>query len=147
MSDITINNSPIHSDSIITNPYGVQNSGYSCGWHTGVDFAPYGTTEANPMLYSVKNGTVVYVNNDTSQALGVQAQIEDDEGNFWRYCHMVARKFAGSSWRYSNIKHTNRKNGKYWKFNWSAFTFRIFINNDMAMCNFFKSMYKTYYSK
>lgn len=41
MSDVTINNSPVHSDSIITRAYGVVDSGYSCGWHTGVDFAPF----------------------------------------------------------------------------------------------------------
>lgn len=26
---------------------GVSDSGYSCGYHTGVDFAPYGDTENN----------------------------------------------------------------------------------------------------
>lgn len=30
MSEITINNSPVHSDIIITYPYGVTDSGYSC---------------------------------------------------------------------------------------------------------------------
>lgn len=54
MAEVTINNSPVHSDAIITYPYGVADSGYSCGWHTGVDFAPYGTTENNPILYPVK---------------------------------------------------------------------------------------------
>ena len=54
MAEVTINNSPVHSDSIITYPYGVADSGYSCGWHTGVDIAPYGTTENNPVLYPVK---------------------------------------------------------------------------------------------
>lgn len=51
---VTISNSPVHSDIIITYPYGVTDSGYSCGWHTGVDFAPYGSTENNPWLYPVK---------------------------------------------------------------------------------------------
>ena len=60
------------------------------GWHTGVDFAPYGTTENNPILYPVKEGRVVYINTDTSKALGVQAQILDSEGHYWRYCHMVS---------------------------------------------------------
>lgn len=90
MAEITINNSPVHSDSIITYPYGVADSGYQCGWHTGVDFAPFGTTENNPILYPVKEGTVVYTNTDTSQYLGVQVQILDNEGHYWRYCHMVA---------------------------------------------------------
>lgn len=30
MAEITINNSPVHSDSIITYPYGVADSGYQC---------------------------------------------------------------------------------------------------------------------
>lgn len=90
MSEVTINNSPVHSQSIITYPYGVSDSGYSCGWHTGLDFAPYGTTPANPMLYSVVSGEVVQVVTTTSGALGVQALILSDTNEYWRYCHMVA---------------------------------------------------------
>lgn len=86
---VEINNSPVHSDIIITYPYGVSDSGYSCGWHTGIDFAPTGTTENNPIMYPVKKGKVVYLNNTTNVALGVQVQILDDEGHYWRYCHMV----------------------------------------------------------
>ena len=41
-------------------------------------------------MYPVKEGRVVYTNTDTSKALGVQAQILDNEGHYWRYCHMVA---------------------------------------------------------
>ena len=84
---VTISNSPVHSDCIITYPYGVADSGYSCGWHTGVDFAPYGTTSSNPPLYSVCSGTVVRVTYDGT--LGNQVQIQDSvTGNYWRYCHM-----------------------------------------------------------
>lgn len=90
MATVKIPNSPVHSDIIITYPYGVADSGYSCGWHTGVDIAPYGTTENNPVLYPVKPGRVVYINTTTTEALGVQAQILDNEGHYWRYCHMVA---------------------------------------------------------
>lgn len=89
MSSVTINNSPVHSDSIITYPYGITDSGYSCGWHTGLDFAPTGSTETNPILYPVMDGTVVYVNNTTNVSLGVQVQIQDIDGNYWRYCHLV----------------------------------------------------------
>lgn len=89
MADVTIGNSPVHSDIIITYPYGVIDSTYQCGFHTGVDFAPYGTTENNPLLYPVFEGKVVYINNDISQKLGVQAQILDNNGYYWRYCHMV----------------------------------------------------------
>lgn len=89
MAEVTINNSPVHSDIIITYPYGVADSGYSCGWHTGIDFAPYGDTENNPIMYPVKDGKVVYVNLTTTPDLGVQVQILDNEGHYWRYCHMV----------------------------------------------------------
>lgn len=86
---VTINNSPIHSTSIITYPYGIADSGYTCGWHTGLDFAPYGGTESNPILYSCVQGTVVQVNRTPSQALGNNVVIQDSNGKFWRYCHMV----------------------------------------------------------
>lgn len=89
MSTLTINNSPIHSDSIITYPYGIADSGYSCGWHTGLDFAPYGSTERNPLLYSCVVGTVVQVNLTPSLALGNNVVIQDTNGKYWRYCHMV----------------------------------------------------------
>ena len=112
MAEITINNSPVHSDSIITYPYGVADSGYSCGWHTGVDFAPYGTTENNPVLYPVKPGRVVYINTTTTQALGVQAQILDNEGHYWRYCHMVAGSLQVSVGQEVTLNTPIRKNGR-----------------------------------
>lgn len=90
MAEVTIGNSPVHSSIIITYPYGIIDSTYQCGFHTGVDFAPYGETENNPLLYPVFEGRVVYINNDTSEKLGVQAQILDNQGYYWRYCHMVA---------------------------------------------------------
>ena len=90
MATVTIDNSPVHSDAIITYPYGVADSGYQCGYHTGVDIAEYGSTPDNPWLYPVKEGTVVYVNRTTNVSLGVQCQIRDNDGRYWRYCHMVA---------------------------------------------------------
>jgi len=89
MGEVTINNSPIHSQSIITYPYGIIDASYSCGWHTGVDFAPYGQTEANPLLYSPVSGEVVYTNNSDDVALGVQTVILDNNNKYWRFCHMV----------------------------------------------------------
>lgn len=58
---VTISNSPVHSDSIITYPYGISDSGYLCDWHTGLDFAPYGTTGSNPDIYPVFSGEVVQI--------------------------------------------------------------------------------------
>lgn len=86
---IFIPNSPVHSDIIITRVYGYVSSSYSCGYHTGIDFAPYGDTPANPDLYSVVDGEVVEVHTDPNNALGCYVVIEDTDGNYWRYCHMV----------------------------------------------------------
>lgn len=61
---------PIHGECMISYPYGVVNSGYSCGWHTGVDLVPHGSTENYPLLYCCStNATVVQVNLTPSQAL------------------------------------------------------------------------------
>lgn len=89
MAEVTINNSPIHSQSIITYPYGIEDASYFCGYHTGLDFAPYGSTESNPILYSVVNGEVVQVVTTTTGDLGVQALILSSDNEYWRYCHMV----------------------------------------------------------
>lgn len=90
MAEVTINNSPVHSDSILTAVYGETGPNWS-RFHTGTDFAPYGSTPARPTLYSVCNGTVVNVIHYTgTQALGNQAVIQDSiTGNYWRYCHMT----------------------------------------------------------
>lgn len=91
MAEVTINNSPIHGDSILTAVYGETGPNWS-RFHTGTDFAPYGSTPSNPDLYSVCSGVVVNVITYTgTQALGNQIVIQDDStGNFWRYCHMNA---------------------------------------------------------
>lgn len=91
MAEVTINNSPIHSDSIITALYGETGPNWS-GIHTGADFAPYNTTPANPDLYSVCTGVVTSVITYTgSQALGNQIVIQETAtGLYWRYCHMVS---------------------------------------------------------
>lgn len=50
MAEVDLYNSPVHSDSIITAAFG--ESGWAaCGWHTGTDFAPYGSTSTNPDLF------------------------------------------------------------------------------------------------
>lgn len=89
MAEITISNSPIHSDSIITALYGETGTHWA-HMHTGSDFAPYGSTPANPDLYSVCSGTVSSkVTYTGSQALGNQIVIRDTAtGLYWRYCHM-----------------------------------------------------------
>lgn len=86
MATVTINNSPVHSDSILTAVYGETGSNWA-RFHTGTDFAPYGSTPANPDLYSVCDGQVVNVLSDST--LGNQVIIKDSQtNNYWRYCHM-----------------------------------------------------------
>lgn len=86
MAEVTINNSPIHSDAILTAVFGETGSSWA-RYHTGTDFAPYGNTPANPNLYSVCSGTVYSKKYD--ETLGNQIIIQDSQtGNYWRYCHM-----------------------------------------------------------
>lgn len=85
---VTIPNSPIHGEAMISYPYGVTDSGYTCGWHTGVDIIPHGETENLPLLYSCVEGEVVAYS--TTGALGYHVTIKDDNGFYWRYCHMTA---------------------------------------------------------
>lgn len=117
MATVTINNSPVHSEAIITYPYGVADSGYSCGYHTGLDFAPYGETEANPMLYSVVSGEVVYIETDPNNTLGIYVLILSNDNEYWRYCHMVERKCTSTSRRFSYNSKSNRTYGRYRKRN------------------------------
>lgn len=99
MSEVTINNSPVHSQSTLSAVYG-ETGEHWARFHTGIDFVPFGSTENNPMLYSVCSGEVVYINTTTTPALGVQAVIKEDNSNrYWRYCHMVERKFTSKCWR------------------------------------------------
>ena len=92
MAEVTINNSPVHSDTIITSLYGETGPSWS-GIHTGADFAPYGSTPARPDLYSVCSGVVINViayDPVINQALGNQIVIQDSNtGYYWRYCHMT----------------------------------------------------------
>ena len=86
MAEVTINNSPVHSDAILTAVFGETGPSWA-RFHTGTDFAPYGSTPANPNLYSVCSGTVYSKTYDGT--LGNQIIIQDSQtGNYWRYCHM-----------------------------------------------------------
>ena len=83
---------PIHDECMISYPYGVVDSSYSCGWHTGVDLVPHGSTENYPLLYGcVPSGTVVAINTNPNNALGVFVVFIDTANRYWRYCHMQER--------------------------------------------------------
>lgn len=86
MATVTIPNSPVHSDTVLTAVYGETGSHWA-QFHTGTDFAPTGSTPANPPLFSVCTGRVAQIR--YTSALGNQILIKDDAtGNYWRYCHM-----------------------------------------------------------
>ena len=94
MAEYTTQYSPMHIDCTVGQPYGNPSTGYSCGFHTGVDFPETGTGETNPDLYSVSDdGVVVYTYKEsqgTTPALGNQVQIYDRRtGLYYRYCHMA----------------------------------------------------------
>ena len=87
MSEVTISNSPFHTQARITRVYGYVSSSYTCGYHTGVDIV---SNTSDLTEYSVCNGQVINVINSTTQALGTQVLIYDfDRSIYWRYCHMV----------------------------------------------------------
>lgn len=89
MASVTINNSPVHSDTILTGVYGQTGSSWAtCGFHTGTDFAPYGNTPSiNAPLYSVCSGEVVQVRYES--VLGNVIVIKETNSNrYWRFCHM-----------------------------------------------------------
>ena len=89
MATVTISNSPVHNDTILTAVYGETGPSWA-RWHTGTDFAPTGSTPRNPELFSVCTGTVYSVTYDGT--LGNQIIIQDSNtGNYWRYCHMQSR--------------------------------------------------------
>ena len=87
MADVTLSNSPFHTTSYITSPYGVTRPSGSCQFHTGLDFQ---SVTKSSLEYPVEPGVVVYIYNSPSyNALGCQVQIRGDSGRYWRYCHMV----------------------------------------------------------
>lgn len=139
MAEVTINNSPVHSDTILTGVYGQTGPSWrGCGFHTGTDFAPYGNTPSiNAPLYSVCNGTVVQVR--TESALGNVIVIKEDNSNrYWRFCHMNSSSplSVGMSVTTSTVVGYMRS---IWnRCTWGSSSFRMFNNSCMAMCNIFK---------
>ena len=90
MATIQSSVSPLHGSCTIGQPYGNPSSGYSCGWHTGIDFPASGVSGSYD-LYACCTGQVVYVNTtNPNVALGIQVQIRDSStGVYYRYCHMI----------------------------------------------------------
>lgn len=119
MAEVTTKYSPMHIDCTVGYPYGVENSRYSCGYHTGCDFPATGTAESNPDLYScIEDGEVVYIYKDAtgnggSVDLGNQVQIKDNKtGNFYRYCHLLYGSISVNVGDKVNLSTKLRKNAE-----------------------------------
>ena len=119
MSTVKTKYSPMRINCTVGQPYGNPDSGYSCGFHTGMDFPESGTGETNPDLYScVEDGEVVYVyknatGNGGSPSLGNQVQIYDRKnGVYYRYCHMLFGSISVNVGDNVNLSTKLRKNAE-----------------------------------
>lgn len=113
MSTVTIPNSPVHSDTVLTAVYGETGQHWS-HFHTGTDFAPTGSTPANPPLFSVCDGVVVEISNSTTLWHGNMVLIKETATNrYWRFCHMVNRFNYCNSWSNGKHRNTSRSYGSY----------------------------------
>ena len=119
MATVKTKYSPMRINCTVGQPYGNPDSGYSCGFHTGMDFPASGTSESNPDLYScVENGEVVYVyknatGNGGSVSLGNQVQILDRKtGIYYRYCHMLYGSISVNVGDNVNLSTKLRKNAE-----------------------------------
>lgn len=144
MATVKTNKSPLHITCEVGYPYGVQDSSYSCGYHTGCDFPETGTSEINPDLYSVvEDGEVVYIydtSTGTTPALGNQVQILDNKtGHFYRYCHLLHGSISVNVGDKVNLSTKLAKMRKYRKFNGYTSSSRTFNESSLAMWKFLKS--------
>lgn len=117
MRAVYTSKSPLHIKCEVGYPYGVEDHGYTCGYHTGCDFPQSGTAESNPDLFSVvEDGVVVYVYTESTgkvPALGNQVQIKDNKtGNFYRYCHMLYGSISVKVGDKVNLSTKLRKNAE-----------------------------------
>ena len=71
---------------VVTYPYGVKNSGYAAGYHTGEDYA----TATGSDAVAVRAGKIVW-SNDNGGAYGKWMGLEADNGRTYVYCHLSKR--------------------------------------------------------
>ena len=91
MATIQSSVSPLHGTCTIGQPYGNPSTGYTCGFHTGIDFPASGVTGSLD-IYSVCSGTVIATGVlPNLSALGYEVLIQESgTGIYYRFCHMVA---------------------------------------------------------
>jgi murein DD-endopeptidase MepM/ murein hydrolase activator NlpD len=74
---------------VVTYPYGVKNSGYAAGYHTGDDYA----TPVGSNAVAVRSGTIQW-SNDNGGAYGKWMGLDADNGRTYVYCHLSTRLLA-----------------------------------------------------
>ncbi len=73
---------------VVTYPYGVKNSNYAAGYHTGEDYA----TPTGSKAVAVRSGTIRW-SNDNGGAYGKWMGLDADNGRTYVYCHLSSRLF------------------------------------------------------
>lgn len=76
----------------VTYPYGVKNSRYAAGYHTGEDYAA--ATGTN--LVAVRSGTIRW-SNGNGGAYGNWIGLDADNGRTYVYCHLSSRSVAAGA--------------------------------------------------
>jgi murein DD-endopeptidase MepM/ murein hydrolase activator NlpD len=71
---------------VVTYPFGVKNSSYAAGYHTGDDYA----TPTGSNAVAVRGGTIRW-SNDNGGAYGKWLGLDADNGRTYVYCHLSNR--------------------------------------------------------
>lgn len=77
---------------VVTYPFGVKNSGYAAGYHTGEDYA----TPTGSNALAVRSGTIRW-SNDNGGAYGKWMGLDADNGRTYVYCHLSSRLVASGT--------------------------------------------------
>ncbi len=83
--------SPVPGKSV-TYPFGVKNSRYAAGYHTGDDYA----TPTGSNAVAVRSGTIRW-SNDSGGAYGKWIGLDADNGRTYVYCHLSSRLVAAGT--------------------------------------------------
>ncbi len=77
---------------VVTYPFGVKNSVYAAGYHTGEDYA----TPTGSNAVAVRSGTIRW-SNDNGGAYGKWMGLDADNGRTYVYCHLSSRLVASGT--------------------------------------------------
>lgn len=77
---------------VVTYPFGVKNSRYAAGYHTGEDYA----AAVGLDVVAVRAGKIVW-SNDNGGAYGKWMGLEADNGRTYVYCHLSTRLLSSGA--------------------------------------------------